>query len=194
MGHSVQGDLGASRWFVRVVNAGETLDFPSPCLGVHALDVAPLAHLQGRVHEHFHIATAPHHVAHVIACCPVGTHGCTNHRASVAHDFGSDEADAPDIDVPILFAKPETLRQVSPYHIAIQNRDLAPVFLHQHSQYLGRRGLARTAESGEPDAHALLVPRWIDLTHDLSHFGPGEPFRQLAPVVQVLLAHLGARD
>ena len=112
----------------------------------------------------------------------------------MAHDLGGDEADAPDVGVAVLAAEAEALGQMRAHDVAVEERDLPPALEQQLGEHVGRRGLAAAAQPGEPHAHALPVARRIGLGEDLGDFRPREPLRQRAPLVEIALAHLGARD
>src|SRR5688500_14209591 len=97
------------RRLVRVVAACELLALAAACFGVHALDVAPLADLQRRVHEDLYEVLLADHVAHVVACGAVGADGRAQDDAPVPHYFGRNETDPTDVDVPVLLAEAEPL-------------------------------------------------------------------------------------
>src|SRR5215471_8676733 len=71
--------------------------------------IAPRADIQWGIHEDLDEAVLPDHVTHLVACRTVRTHRGGHHYSAVPDDLRSDEADAPDIGVPILFAEPQAL-------------------------------------------------------------------------------------
>src|SRR5262250_1130440 len=79
------------------------------CSTNEPLALAPLADIQWGIHEDLDEAVLPDHVTHLVACRTVRTHRGGHHYSAVPDDLRSDEADAPDIGVPILFAEPHAL-------------------------------------------------------------------------------------
>ena len=194
MRDGVQRDLGVHRRLVGIVDAGEALDLAAAGLGVHSLGVALLAHLERRVDEHLDELIGAHHVAHIVAGRPVRADGGADDHAAVADDLRRHEADAADVDVPVFLAETQPLGEVRAHDVAVEHRHLPAVLEEELGQHLGRGRFAGAAQAGEPDADALLVPRRVGFGQDLGHFRPGEPLGQQSAAVQVLLAHLRARD
>ena len=79
-------------------------------------------------------------------------------------------------------------------HIAVQQGHLTAAFQQQRGQDFSGGGLARTAQTGEPDADALAVARRVHLLQDFGGFLAGEPLGQQLALGQVFFAHLGAGD
>src|SRR5262245_31226973 len=107
-----QPDLGTHRRLVGIVHAGEALQLAALGLGIEALRVPRLAHLDRRVHEDLDEAVGTDQRPALVPGRRVRTHGRADSHAAVANDLGGDEADPPDVGVPVLAAEPEALRQV----------------------------------------------------------------------------------
>src|SRR5918993_1421910 len=80
------------------------------------------------------------------------------------------------------------------HHVAVELRHLPTRFEQKDLQDRRCRRLPRTAETCEPDAESLSVPRWIGFGQDLRRFRPREPCRKETALAEKLLAHLRARD
>src|SRR5262249_24645416 len=107
----VEHDLGVLGGLVRIVDAGPRLYLAAAGACVHALGVAALALFERRVYEDFYEAMGADHLAHLVTGSAVRTDRRAHRDAAMAHDFGSDESDASDIGVAVLFAEPETFGQ-----------------------------------------------------------------------------------
>ena len=109
-------------------------------------------------------------------------------------DLRRHESDPSDVDVAIVFAKPQPTGEVGADDIPIQDRDLPAMLEQEDGENFGRCRLSGPAQPGEPDAHTLAMPRGIGFCQDLCDFWPCEPAWQRFAAVQVLIAHLGAGD
>src|SRR4029453_9314501 len=96
--------------------------------------------------------------AHIVACNTVWTHRRADDHPAVLNDLRGHKPDTPDIRVPILFTKPQALREMRAHHIAIKHGNLPSVLEEKDREHLGGRRLASTAQPREPDAHPLPVP------------------------------------
>ena len=192
--HCLEPDLWVLRGFVRVINPRELFDLAPARLSVHALRVTRFTHLQRRIHEHLYKVLGPHQGAHILARRLVRTHCRTDDHAAMPDELRRHKPDAPDINVPVIFAKPQALREMRAHYIAIEHRDLPAMLQQEYGEHLGRGGLARAAQPREPDAHALPMAGRIGLGQNLRHLRPRKPARQLLALVQVLVADLRARN
>src|SRR4030095_2172843 len=182
------------RRFVWVVNTGETLYLAATRLGIHPFRVSFFADFQGRVDEYFNEVIFAHHVAHFVSERSIRTYRRAQNDTTVTRDLSRDEADAPDIGVPVFLAEAEFFREMGPHYIAIQHRLVTTALQQEHRQDVGRGRFAGAAQTREPDAHALPMPGRVTLRQDLGDLRPRKPCRQGLTIVQVILAHLGARD
>ena len=88
-------------------------DNAGPRLGVGALAVPRLAHLERGCHVHHHeAAEGLDHRPHLLAHLVVGGDGRADGDAAVLADLRPHVADAPDVDVAVLAREAELRRQV----------------------------------------------------------------------------------
>src|ERR1041385_3640095 len=161
-------------------------------LGVHSFDVARLAYAQRRVDEDLDESIRADHVAHAVARGAIRTDRGAHGGAAMAHDFGGDESDAQDVRVAILFGEAETFGQMRAHHVAVEKRHL-PAALEQAGDEDLRRGrFSGPAQSREPDAESLAMPRRMALRQDLGHFAAREPLRQRPAGAEVVLTNFCA--
>src|SRR5262249_4007273 len=151
------GVRAVARRLVRIVNPREVLDLAAPRFGVQSLGVTLFADFQRRVNEDLDEMSSADHIPHVVARRAVRADRRADGHAAVPHDLRSDKSDAADVDVPVGFAEPQTLRKARANDVAIQQRDRAAVFEHEREENLGRRGFARAAQPREPDADSLAM-------------------------------------
>ena len=145
---------------VGIRDAGELGDHAGPGLGVEALAVTRLAHLQRRrdVHEH-EAAGLGDHGPDVAADLVVGRDGRAHGDAAGPGDLGGDEADAADVEVAVVAREAELGRQVQAHAIAVEQGHAAPAVLAQPGgQGLGDGRLARPREAGHEDGQAARWP------------------------------------
>mmetsp|Transcript_28112 Transcript_28112/g.89888 ORF Transcript_28112/g.89888 Transcript_28112/m.89888 type:complete len:1079 (+) Transcript_28112:175-3411(+) len=165
-GHLVvlQVKLGVERRLVRRVHAGEALDLALVHLGVEALRVALLHHVQRHVHEHLHELEA--HVlvaaAHGVAVGAEWRHeaherdhaGVVEQRrqlAHAAHAFGA-----------VRVAEAEVAVQARADVVAVEAVDALAVLEHELLLERSRDGaLARAAQARHPKRDALLPQRRV---------------------------------
>src|SRR6266511_6355543 len=102
MRHRIQGDLRMFRRLVGIIDASKVFDLSTARHGIHPFDIALYTYFQWRIHENLDESIGAHHIAHIVACRPVGTHRCTHDYTPVAHDLGCHVTDAPDVDIAIL--------------------------------------------------------------------------------------------
>ncbi len=78
------------------------------------------------------------------------------------------------------------------HDVAVELRHLPARFEQEDRE--DRRGcrLPGSAETRQPDAEPLAVPRWIGLGQDLRRLRPREPGREKTTLSEKLLAHLSA--
>src|SRR5215217_5012141 len=116
--------FGSLRRLVRVGDAGELRDLPRECPLVEALDVTLGAHLQRSIDEDLDEILAhvlPDLVAHLLE----GRDGADDHSYPVACQQVGHEPDPQYVGVPVLPGEPETLGQIGPHDVPVQNLDLA---------------------------------------------------------------------
>ena len=85
--------LRLERGLVGIADAGEVLDLAPAGLRVDPLDVATLAFLQRRIHEHFDEAVGASHGAGFVPGCPVRTYRGADDQSTVPHDLGGLKVD-----------------------------------------------------------------------------------------------------
>ena len=143
---------GGSYGSLTPVNSGIS---PDAGLGVEALDVALLAHLErgGEVHEH-EPAVLLDQRAGLLAGGLVGRDRGDDDGAAVLDDLAGDPADPPDVEVAVLAGEGQLAGQVRADDVAVQDRDRAPLGLQLGDERVGDRGLARAGEAGQEHGDA----------------------------------------
>src|SRR5205807_9149024 len=119
----VDRHVSVRRMLVRVGDAGELLQRAGTRLGIQALAVACLAHLEGR--DQMHEDEPPAGLNHgpgILAGGIVGRDRGANRDAAVLGDLGRYEADAAYVDVAVLLREAEFGREVSANDVAVEKR------------------------------------------------------------------------
>src|SRR5439155_6278812 len=153
----------------------EILDLAAARLRVHPFLVAGLADVERRVDEDLDEAVCADHLAHPVARGAVGAHRGADDGAAVADDLRGHEADAEDVRVAILLREAEAFREMRADHVAVEQRDLAPVLEQTAHHDLAGRRLSGAAQAGEPDAEALAMLRRMALREDRGDLRTREP-------------------
>ena len=178
------------RLLVGIGDAGELLEDPGPRLGVEALAVPLLAHLErrGDVDQDEPAARLDHPTDLLAGRVVRGDRGADG-DATVLGDLRGDEADAPDVEVAVLLGEPELGAEVLAHQVAVEQGDRAAADLEQLDQQgVGDGRLARAGETGEEDREPLLRPRRVGLAQLAADLGVGEPLRDLPALGQPLRA------
>ena len=153
-------DLRVVRGLVGVGDPGELLDLAGASLGVQALQVAPLALLQGGRDVHLAEAVADHLADHV-AGLDVRRDGRTDHARAVPRQQLGHEPDAEDVGVAVLTAEAEALRQVGAHDVAVEVLDQHAAPLDLRPDQLGDGALPGPGQAGEPDGESRCSPAVI---------------------------------
>ena len=191
----VDGELGVGGLLVRIGDAGELADQPGAGLGVEALAITRLAHLErgGDVDED-EPAGVLDHGSHVAPHAVVRSDRRADGDAPGAGDLGGDESDAADVQVAVLAREAELGREVVAHQIAVEERDAAAADLPQSGgQRLGHGRLAGSGVPRHEHGEAALVERRIagpQLGVDLGHDGAGG---QVGAAVEALAQRSRAR-
>src|SRR6266481_9114551 len=115
-------DLRVQLRLVGAVDAGEALQGTGPSLGVETLDVAVLADLQrGRDVDLEEVVA--HQPPHLVAHGAVGGDRRGDDLHPIASEQLGHEADPTDVDVAVLLGEAETLGEVLPHDVAVQQLD-----------------------------------------------------------------------
>ena len=109
----VDGDFGVGRNFVRIRDAGELFQNSSARLGVQTFAVTLFANFYGGgdVHQN-EPSVGLNQLPHILAGRVIRRDGRANCDAAVLGDFRCNVADAPDVDVAVLFGKSEFGRKI----------------------------------------------------------------------------------
>jgi hypothetical protein len=129
MANHLRGD----RRLVRIVHAGEHLDLPTPRSRVHSFAIARFTDLDRGIDVDLDELPFFEHAPHLVSRGSVRAHRRAQRHSVVADDFGGDEPDPEDVQIPVLFGEPETSGQVGANDIAIEYRHLPAVF-HQENR------------------------------------------------------------
>jgi hypothetical protein len=185
----VDAQLRRLRHLVGIADAGELRDLAAPRLGVEALAVARLAHLQrGGDVDLDEGALLLDHLAHGAAGAVVGRDGRADGDAAVLGDLAGDEADAADVEVAVRLGEAQLAGQVLAHDVAVEQGHRAAARLHQLGvDDLGERRLAGAGQAGEEQGEALPAARRVDLAQFAHHLGVAEPVRDVVAEGQVLL-------
>src|SRR5580700_170680 len=192
---SIDGDFGVGRNLIRIRNAGEFFENSRARLCVQALTVALFAdfHSGGNVDEN-EPAVGLNQLSHIFARPVVRRDGRANSDTAILGDFRRHIADAPDVDVAVLFGEAEFGRQILAHQVAIQHGGRTPAhFQELGHQHVGNSGFAGTGKSGEENGHALFVTGREAAAQFRHDFGISKPRWNLAAFVQTL-AKFSARD
>src|SRR5207302_8973684 len=150
-------DLRVQRRLVGVVDTGEALERAGARLGIEALHIPVLADLQrgGDVDLEEVVADQfPDLVTHRA----VGGDGGGDDLYPIAGEQLGDEADPPDVDVAVLLREAETLGQVLPHDVAIQQLDALASGPEGGHQGLRNGALPGRRQPGHPDHAPAIRP------------------------------------
>src|SRR5439155_23517761 len=122
MAQGVELHFGVLGRFVGVVDAGPAADLTPARHGVHTLGVAPLALFERSIHKHLDESVGLGHLAHLVAGATIGTDRRAYRDTAMSGDLASHEADAPNVGITVVFAETESLRQLRPHHVPVEQR------------------------------------------------------------------------
>src|SRR5258707_8087185 len=130
------------RFFVRVAHAREVGDLAGDGFLVEALDIAFDESIERSPREDLDEpwSLCADFVAHVA----IWRDGRRDGNATAASDQARHISDAPDVGVAVLLREAQSLRQVRPYLVAVEQLDVPPARLELGFQRVGDGRLART--------------------------------------------------
>src|SRR5207302_10219100 len=162
----VNDAFGVQGLLIWVGDTAELGDDPGPGLGVEALAVPLLEHLEGRVDmDEDEPAEGFDHRPDLPAYGVVGGDGCTDGDAAVLRDLRGHVADAPDVDVAVLLGEPQLRRQVLADQVAVEQSHRAAAHLVElGDEGVGDGRLAGPRQAREQDRESLPTPGWVAAT------------------------------
>src|SRR5215204_3920224 len=144
----LEDEVGRVRRLVGVRDAGELLDLPGESLLVKALDVPLGAYFERGVDEDLDEVYDP--APHLVPRLFVRRDGANDHAYPIARKQVRHKADPQHVYVPIIPGEGQSLGQVGPYDVPVEDLHLPLPLAQLVLDDLGYGRLARPRESGEP--------------------------------------------
>src|SRR6202140_5067629 len=156
----VDYDFGIGRRLIRIGDAGEFLYDAGASLGVQPFSIALLTNIDGRSRMHQNEAAERlDHLPHCFTSRLIRCNGRADCDAAVLRNLRGNVADAPDVNVAMLFREAKFAGQILAPQVAIQERYRTSAHLQEfRDQCIGKRRFPSSQNRGEENRDALLMP------------------------------------